>query len=158
MLNKSEAKWLFLPRVAVGWLMFYAGITKILDPEWTAAGYAISANTFHGLYAFFALPANIGWINFINEWGLTLLGISLILGIGVRLSSILGAALMMFYYFPALDFPYVGEHSYIVDEHVIYALLLIFFAVVRAGRYFGLEERFGRTFLRKIPRFQKIWG
>ena len=147
-----------MPRIALGWLMFYAGITKVLDPEWTAAGYAMSAKTFPGLYALFASPANIGWINFVNEWGLTFLGISLILGIGVRLSSILGATLMVFYYFPAFDFPYVGEHSYIVDEHVIYALLLVFFAVVRAGRYVGLEERFGRMFLKKIPRFQKIWG
>jgi uncharacterized membrane protein YphA (DoxX/SURF4 family) len=33
--------------------------------------------------------------NFINAWGLTILGISLILGIGVRLFSILGAILMI---------------------------------------------------------------
>src|SRR3989338_4979846 len=30
---------LFLLRIAMGWLMFYAGITKILDPNWSAAEY-----------------------------------------------------------------------------------------------------------------------
>jgi len=158
MLNKSEAKWLFLTRVAMGWLMFYAGITKVLDPNWTAAGYGMSAKTFHGLFEFFVSPANIGLIDFVNKWGLTFLGVSLILGIGVRLCSLLGAVLMMFYYFPILDFPYAGEHSYIVDEHIIYALILAFFAAVRAGRYYGLENWFGRTLLKNFSGFQRIWG
>jgi len=158
MLNKKEARWLFLLRVSMGWLMFYAGITKVLDPEWTAVGYGANAKTFQGLFEFFVSPANIGWVNFVNEWGLTLLGVSLILGIGVRLSSMLGAVLMMFYYFPILEFPYAGEHSYIIDDHIIYALVLAFFAAVRAGRYVGMEEWFGRTFLSRFPKFQRIFG
>ena len=158
MFKDSEAKWLFLLRVSMGWLMFYAGITKVLDPEWTAFGYGSSAQTFSGFFQWIVSPANIGWIDFVNQWGLTLLGISLILGVGVRLSSVLGAVLMMFYYFPALDFPYAGEHSYIVDDHIIYVLVLIFFAVVKAGRYYGLESWFANTFLGKFPGFQKIWG
>lgn len=158
MLNKLEAKWLTLLRLAMGWLFFYAGITKVLDPEWTAAGYGRSAKTFSGLYQWLVSPANIGWIDFVNQWGLTLIGISLILGIGVRLSSTLGAVLMLFYYFPVLEFPYVSEHSYIVDDHIIYAGVLAFLAAVRAGRYYGMEEWFAKTFLRRQPKFQRIWG
>ena len=30
---------LFFLRVFLGGLFFYAGITKVLDPSWTAAGY-----------------------------------------------------------------------------------------------------------------------
>ena len=138
--------------------MFYAGITKVLDPNWSASGYARSAKTLTALYEWFASPVNIGWINLVNKWGLTLLGISLILGIGVRLSSSLGALLMMFYYLPILDFPYVGEHSFMVDEHIIYASILIFFAVVRAGRFYGLEDWFGKNFLSRCLKFQRIWG
>lgn len=157
-MNKLEKKWLALLRIAMGWLMFYAGITKVLDPEWTAAGYAKSAKTFAGMYQWFAASGQIGLIDFVNKWGLTLLGISLILGIGVRLSASLGAVLMLFYYFPVLEFPYAGEHSYVVDEHIIYTLVLAFLAAVRAGRHFGLEEWFGKTFLRGWPKFQRIWG
>jgi len=158
MLSKLGTKLLALLRIALGWLYFYAGITKVLSSTWTAAGYANSAKTFSGLYTWFASPGNIGWINFVNKWGLTLLGISLIIGIGVRLSSSLGAVLMLSYYLPILDFPVVGDHSYIVDEHIIYILVLLFFAAVRAGRYFGLESWFERTVLKKFTRFQRIFG
>ena len=62
------------------------------------------------------------------------------MGIFVRFSSLLGAALMLLYYFPVLEFPYVA-HSWLVDEHIIYALILLFFAAGRAGRVWGLDSR-----------------
>ncbi len=124
----------------MGWLMFYAGITKVLNPQWSAAGYLTAAKTFPTLFQWFASPEILPVINLINEWGLTFLGVSLILGIFVRFSSLLGAALMLLYYFPVLEFPYVA-HSWLVDEHIIYALALLFFAAVRAGRTWGLDSR-----------------
>ena len=131
-----------LLRLAMGWMMFYAGTTKVLDHGWSAAGYLKSAKIFAGFYQWLAQPDIIPFINFINEWGLTLLGVSLILGIFVRLSSLLGVLLMLLYYIPVLSFPYVG-YGYIVDEHVIYALVLLFFATSRAGRIWGLDALFG---------------
>jgi thiosulfate dehydrogenase [quinone] large subunit len=130
---------LFLLRVGVGWLMFYAGITKVLNPVWSAEGYLRSAKTFPGFYQWLAGPGILPVINFVNEWGLTMLGVSLILGIAVRLSSVLGAVLMILYWFPVLQFPYV-EHGFLVDDHVVYALVLLYFAAVRAGRVWGLES------------------
>ena len=150
---------ILLLRIAMGCLFFYAGITKIMNPDWSAAGYLGGAKTFSGLYAWFASAGNIDWVNFVNEWGLTLLGASLILGVGVRLSSILGVALMLLYYFPILQFPKVGTHSFIVDEHIVYALALVFFAAVRAGRYYGLEERCAKLpICSKFPRLRNWLG
>lgn len=120
--------------------MFYSGITKALDPNWSAAGYLKGAKTFVGFYHWLSRPDILPTVNFLNEWGLTLLGISLIFGVGVRLSSILGAALMLFYYFPILDFPYPNPHSFIVDEHIVYALMLLFFAAIKADRIWGFEK------------------
>ena len=125
----------------MGWLMFYAGITKVFNPDWSAAGYLTAAKTFPTLFQWFASPEILPVINLINEWGLTLLGVSLILGIFVRLSSLLGAALMLLYYFPVLEFPLIPPHSYLVDDHIIYALVLLFFAAVRAGRAWGFDSR-----------------
>ena len=125
----------------MGWLFFYAGITKILNPEWSAAGYLGSAKTFPELFSWFATPANIGWVNFVNEWGLTLIGVALILGIFVRWASLGGIVLMALYYFPVLDFPKIGDHSFIVDEHVIYALALWVLWAGDAGRFLGLDKR-----------------
>lgn len=133
-----------LLRLTLGWLFLYAGITKILDPAWSAAGYLGNAQTFSTLFAWFALPSNIGWVNLVNEWGLTLIGAALILGIFVRWASVAGIALMVLYWLPVLSFPYAGEHSYIVDEHIIYALTLLALMVFHAGRYWGVDGRMGR--------------
>ena len=138
-LTKNSALWLFLLRITTGWLFFYSGITKILNPDWNAAGYLANAKTFARFYQTLASPDVLPFINFANEWGQTLLGVSLIFGIGVRLSSVLGAILMLLYYFPAAEFPFVA-HGFIVDEHIIYAAALGFLAAVRAGRYYGLER------------------
>lgn len=124
----------------MGWMFFYAGITKVLDPNWSAAGYLTGAKTFSGFYDWFLQPSVLPVINFINEWGLTLLGVSLILGILVRFSSVLGAVLMLLYYFPILQFPYPNPHAFIVDEHIIYIMALLFLEAVRAGHIWGLED------------------
>src|SRR3989338_1472306 len=131
-MTQNQKITLFLLRISMGWLMFYAGLTKIIDPGWSAAGYLNSAKTFPALYKWFASAEVLPLVNFVNEWGLTLLGVSLILGIGVRLASVLGAALMLMYYFPVLQFPVIPPHSYIVDDHIIYALVLVYFAAVKA--------------------------
>ncbi len=135
----------------MGWLMFYAGITKVLDPAWSAAGYLKGAKTFTGFYQWLTTPDLLPFTNFINEWGLTLLGISLILGIGVRLSSILGAILMLLYYFPILDFPYPNPHAFLVDEHLIYVAALLLLGSLRAGRTWGLEN-----WCSKIPVLRRL--
>ena len=120
--------------------MFYAGIVKILDPSWTSAGYLKGAKTFSAFYLWLTNPEIINGVNFLNKWGLTLLGVSLMIGIFVRLSSVLGAVLMALYYWPVLDFPKAGAYGYIIDEHIIYILILVLFAVTAAGRFWGLDE------------------
>ena len=131
---------LFVSRITVGWMFFYAGITKVLDPQWSAEGYLKGAKTFTWFFQMLLDPSVLPIINFMNKWGLTLLGISLILGLFVRFSSLLGVLLMALYYI-ALGFPYHNPHSYIVDEHIIYISILLFFAAVKAGRVFGLDGK-----------------
>ena len=128
-------------------MFFYAGISKVVDPTWSAAGYLQSAKTFSAFYQFLASPGLIGLTNFVNEWGLALIGISLVLGIGVRLSSLCGVVMMLLYYFPILDFPYPNSHAYIVDEHIIYIGAFLVLAALRAGRVWGLDSRIKKDFL-----------
>ena len=131
---------LFLSRITVGWMFFYAGITKVLDPQWSAEGYLKGAKAFSWFFQILLDPSVLPIINFMNKWGLTILGISLILGLFVRFSSLLGVLLMALYYI-ALGFPYPNPHSYIVDEHIIYISVLLFFAAIKAGRVFGLDGK-----------------
>ena len=144
-MTKYQKISVLLLRLGLGWLMLYAGVVKILDSSWSAAGDLNNAKTFGGFYEWFLSPGILPITNIINEWGLTLLGLSLILGLFVRWSGILGAVLMMLYYFPILDFPYPNAHSLIVDEHIIYALALLAVSSLRAGKVWGLDARFGRV-------------
>ena len=132
---------IFLLRVTIGWYLFYSGLSKVLDKSWTAAGFLNSAKTFPGLYSWFASAGNIGWINFINEWGMLLIGIALILGIFVRWAALGGILLMALYYFPGLVFPYVpGGHGFVVDEHIIYIAAFLVLITTHAGSHWGLDK------------------
>src|SRR3989344_6959821 len=136
---------LFLLRVGLGCLFLYAGISKLMDPAWSAAGYLNNASTFPGFYHWFASPQNIGWGNLLNEWGLTLIWAASILGVLVRWASIGGILMMLLYYFPVLQFPYVPSgHAFIVDDHIIYIFVLAVLAKYEAGKIWGLDMFVGK--------------
>ena len=86
----SQKFFLFLLRVTTGWMFFYAGITKVLNPQWSAEGYLKGAKSFVWLYQWLLQPEILPIINSINKWGLTLLGASLIIGLFVRFQFHLG--------------------------------------------------------------------
>lgn len=150
---------LFSLRIALGWLFLYSGITKVLNPAWTAAGYLQGAKTFPDLFQWFLQPGILPFVNFLNEWGQLVLGIALLLGIFVRVGSIFGALLMLLYYLPALDFPYIGKTAFLVDEHIIYALALLLLAAFQAGRVWGLEAWCSNLpICRRYPTLRRLLG
>ena len=47
---------LLLLRLGIGWYFLYAGVTKLIDPAWTAGGYIKGAQGFlKPLYDFFGV-------------------------------------------------------------------------------------------------------
>ena len=77
-MNKQLKISVFLSRVALGVLFFYAGITKVMNPDWSAAGYLNNAKTLPDLFQWFASAGNLGWVNLANELGLTFFGVPFI--------------------------------------------------------------------------------
>ena len=138
-MTKFQKISMFVLRLGLGFLMFYAGISKVLTPDWSAVGYLGNAQTFTGFYEWFTQPSILPVIDFMNQWGLLLLGVSLILGAFVTLSSSLGILLMVLYYFPTMDFPYVNTHYFLVDYHIVYILILVMFIAFKVGRIWGLD-------------------
>jgi len=136
----TQKLFLFSTRVVLGWMFFYAGYIKLVNPVWSAEGYLKGAKSFVSFYQALLDPSILPIVNFLNAWGLTLLGVSLMLGVVVRLSSVLGALLMFLYYGAILQFPYPNTHAFIVDEHVIYISVLLLLASMKAGRVWGLER------------------
>ena len=135
---------LFGLRVVMGWTMFYAGITKVLDSSWTAEGFLFHAipegNPFTGFWT--AMANDWLWLlDPLNQWGLTLVGLALLLGAFVRWSALWGAVMMLFYWAASLPL----TNGLVIDSHVVYALLLFGLGAFGAGRILGLDELLEET-------------
>lgn len=147
-MTKNTRKLFFVLRLSFGWFFLYAGVSKIMNTGWSAYDYLQPAKTFVSFYQWLASPVIIDIVNFINVWALTLLGISLILGLFLRVSTIAGILLMILYYFPVLDFPKAGQHSFLIDEHIIYALLLLVIHRAHAARFLSIDSILIKKFKR----------
>jgi thiosulfate dehydrogenase [quinone] large subunit len=126
-------------RLVLGWTFFYAGITKVLDPEWSAGGFLLNAipdgNPFGGVWE--TMAADWLWlIDPLNAWGLTLVGAALMLGAFVRWSAIWGAVMMLFYWAASLPL----QNGILIDSHIVYALLLFGLGAFGAGRLLGMDR------------------
>jgi thiosulfate dehydrogenase [quinone] large subunit len=145
-------------RLVMGWTIFYAGVTKLLNPEWSASGFLLHAipegNPFGGMWATMA-NEYLFLIDPLNAWGLTLVGAALFLGIAVRWSAFWGAVMMMFYWAASLPL----AHGIVIDSHVVYALLLFGLGALGAGRIAGLD-RFVEDldFVERYPKLKYFLG
>lgn len=143
-------------RVVLGWVLFYAGVTKVLDPSWTASGYlanAVSpANPFAGLWV--AL-AGVPMIDVLVQWGLTLTGLGLVLGALVRWNAFWGSFMMLTFWASSLPL----EHAILVDEHIVYVVVLASVAALGAGRVAGLDLILESTpLVERYPRLRYLLG
>ncbi len=140
-MTSNQKSSIFLLRFLLGWMFLYAGLSHVLNPNWTALGYLKGSQTLSGFYQWLGSSQNIGWVNFLNEWGMTLIGLSLVVGIFVRIAAASGILVMILYYIPILSFPYVGKgtNSFIVDQHIIFISVLFLLFSFDAGKYLGLK-------------------
>lgn len=131
-------------RVLMGWILFQGGIVKVLDPEWTAAGFLQFAipegNPFT---AQFAVMAGSPLIDGLVAWGLTLTGLGLIIGALVRWNAFWAAFMMVMFWAASLQGGLLAglplEHGWVVDDHLVYAILLFALGAFGAGRLYGVD-------------------
>jgi thiosulfate dehydrogenase (quinone) large subunit len=134
-------------RILIGWHFMYEGIAKITSATWSASGYLRQARgPAAGMAKWLAAQPNLlANADLITMYGLTLVGVLLILGLFTRLSA-LGAIgfLVMFY---ACNPPFVGyfyslpsEGSYlIVNKNLVELAALIVVLVTGSGKFAGLD-------------------
>ena len=101
---------------------------------------------FAGFYNNLAPSTPSGFMNWLFMGALLGAGVGLVLGIGMRISSI-GASVLLLSMFLAVA-PWakyvdkggatVASNNPLLDEHIIYAATLMLLMVVSAGRYWGL--------------------
>jgi len=135
-------------RILVGWHFLYEGISKLLTPGWSAKIYLMGSNwIFSDLFHRMAdSPAIMKAVDFLNIWGLILIGLSLFIGLLVRWSSIAGAILLLFYFvayppIPGYTFGSVAEGSYMwVNKTLIEFVILLIFTALPADYFFGADR------------------
>jgi len=138
--SKIERNLVFYFRILMAWTFLYAASHQLFDPKFSAAGFLAHTKTFHDFFILFTLPAMLPFTNFMVEWGHFLIGLSLLFGLFVRVSSVCGILLMVTYYFAHMDFPYIESNlNFLVDYHLVYAGVLGLLMVKQAGHVWGLD-------------------
>ena len=146
--------WLVTLRVFIGWYFLYEGLAKVLSPKWTAYGYLMdSKGLFAPLFRMIAEnPDLMAIADFINIWGLTLIGLLLILGLFEKAGYVGAALLLTLYYLshpPLLNVAYLlrPEGSYLwVDKNLIMLAATIVLLYFPTSGIIGLDSIMNKKF------------
>jgi len=142
-----------LLRIAMGWTflwgfldkMFALGFTTEAGKSWLdgtspTMGFLKFA-TKGPLSSLFQSMAGNTFVDWLFMMGLLLIGLALILGIGIKIASWTGSLLVFLMFLAALP----PEHNPILDEHIIYMLVLQILRVTNAGYNLGLGKWWSQT-------------
>ena len=146
--NQYQFYGLVTLRFLIGWHFLYEGISKLLNPYWSSAAYLLDSKwIFSGLANTIVSNPNLLTISdYINMWGLTLVGVSLIFGIYSRYGSLIGMGFIMLYYLFApplvgLEYGKPNEGSYIiVNKNLIEACALWILYSFPTSQHIGLDR------------------
>ena len=135
-------------RVLIGWHYLYEGVAKLTSDGWSAKGFLLQARgPFAEVFRWMAAdPERLDMVNQLNMWGLTLIGLGLILGCFTRLASLSGLLLILMFYL--CNPPFVGyyysipaEGSYlIVNKNLVEAAALAVIFTTGSGKAAGLDR------------------
>ena len=155
-LSRSALIAITVMRIIVGWHFLYEGIAKLTSPSWSAAGYLRQARgPFAGLFRWLASQPNmLANADQITMWGLTIVGLLLILGLFTRLASLGGIGFLLLFYFA--NPPFVGyfyslpsEGSYlIINKNLVELCALVVVFLTGSGRFAGLDRIIHNVFAR----------
>ena len=141
-----------LTRISLGWIFLWAFMDKLFGlghgtpsaESWLNGGNPTkgflsgAVGPFAGIYHDIA---GAGLINVLFMGGLLAIGVALLLGIAMWPACIAGATMLVLMWSASLP----PANNLFMDDHIIYALVLIGLAAVGAGKTLGLAERWART-------------
>ena len=147
-INSIHIYLLVIIRIAIGWHFLYEGVTKIIAGNWSSAAYLAGSKwIFAPVFHWMAGSAGIiSIVDFLNIWGMTLIGLGLILGLFSRWASAGGALMLLFYFIayppiPGYMMSVPVEGSYLwVNKTFIELLVLVAFVFLPPDYLFGLDR------------------
>jgi uncharacterized membrane protein YphA (DoxX/SURF4 family) len=130
--NSGFLNWSFtFVRILIGWHFLFEGIVKLFNPDWSSASFLIGSGwLFSGFFHWLAgNHTALGAVDFLNTWGLLLIGTSLFLGVFTRIAGISGVLLLLLYYIASPPFAYSPvpstSHFYLINYNLIEAVVLL---------------------------------
>ncbi len=158
--NKIEYIWALL-RLAMGWIFFWSFVDKLFGLGFASAPekawIAGSSPTFGFLKfaskgpcaEFYQGLAGNPMVDWLFMLGLLLVGLALLFGVGVRIAGYSGALIIILIYSAGFLPP---KNNPLLDNHIIYAILLLGFALTKSGHCLGFGKRWSETKLvKKYP-------
>ncbi len=142
-------------RVAIGWHFLYEGAIKLFAENWSAESFL--NNTFGFLSGFYhwlaASPGGMAMVDFLNIWGLIMIGLALFIGLFSRWAAISGALLLLLYYFayPPFGIALLGGDgtTYVINQLFIETAILVFLFFYKERGY-GIDNLAGIFKKKKI--------
>jgi len=153
-MSSATDKALALLRIALGWIFFWPFLDKTFglgfstahDSAWIRGGHPTrgflgnAEGWMSGLFNALSDSVVVEWLFMLGLLGI---GLSLLLGIGLRIGTISGAVLLGFMYLAVLPFSRTtetvrGDTNPFVDDHIVYGIALITLFFANAGRTWGL--------------------
>jgi thiosulfate dehydrogenase [quinone] large subunit len=139
-------------RIALGWVFLWAFLDKVFGlgfattsaKSWINGGSPTKGflSSATGPFAgFYHSIAGTGPANVLFMAGLLAVGVALILGIGMRLAAAGGAVLTVLMWTAVLP----PASNPVIDDHLIYAAVLIVLALLGAGNTLGLGRPWAAT-------------
>jgi thiosulfate dehydrogenase [quinone] large subunit len=153
---KEKYIWAIL-RLSIGFIFLWSFFDKVFglgfnttaDKAWVAGNSPtygfLKFGTRGPLAEFFQSLAGSAVVDWLFMIGLIFVGLTLMLGIMVRLGSLIGA-LMLFLMYLALIPP---EHNPFLDDHIIYAIVLLGLAMIGNDGCCGLGKKWSDLQLAK---------
>jgi thiosulfate dehydrogenase [quinone] large subunit len=144
-------------RLALGWVFLWAFIDKLFalgfstgrdaetgvvdrfgDAAWVNGGSPtlgfLKFGTKGPLADFYQGFAGAAWADWLFMVGLAGIGLALVLGVAMRLATISGVLMLVMMWSAAL----LPDNNPVIDDHLVYGLVLVMLLLVGAGRTLGL--------------------
>ncbi|HEX6355359.1 hypothetical protein [Actinophytocola sp.] len=157
------ARFAAVVRIATGLVFLWAFLDKTFglgyatpdERAWINGGSPTKGflgNIDHGPFAdTFRGWAGDGWADWLFMLGLAGIGIALVFGVGLRIAAVSGTLMMLLMWaaeWPLDRFTDAGEPTMstnpVLDYHILYALVMIWLAIVAAGNTWGLGKVWAR--------------
>ena len=147
-------------RLTMAWTFLYAASHQVFVPSFSVVGFLNHTKTFHDVFVIFTTPTTAPITTYLVEYGHLLIGLSLLIGLMVRVSASFGVLLMAIYWFAHMDWPFIeNTNNFIVDYHVVYAGVLVYLIVKKAGHVWGLDGwAENLQIVRQYPRLKPLFA